>query len=815
MLRCFDTSTKLALASLLLDADAPCKRLFIDYRGLTILHKWMESLGWTEDDLKLKEALEDILRGLPISHKTMLQESKVLSTIQAWSESNGDVCEIKSEEKPDVSTAYRADGSPAQSGSPIEDSAPAFDNSTTRAESPKKEPNLQDPFCVPMDVDALPPGTDESANPDANDFIPLPSASDPLPTVPSNVISSENEPLLNQAEDISAIVSDTLRKVVNVICSQSGDGSVDELGTAEVYDDKMPVDVTPAAKPDVQPDVEDTKEKRIERVKKKAAELLEAWRSLKDVFKIPKKEMSKLRAEHEREVDRNEARFRASQAALNRRTVNGGINGDVAQQEVFKRRQDVLPPSGHFSSYRREAGGGVRSDSPPGFPPGAGMPPPPQRPRISRLDDKSGLLHQDIQPLSREHRRQLFMSKAETEEMERHRRTLLQQQHENKCYYLRLDAAITPMFQEYPEFYFEPVTNQWLPMPEPYPPVDVTWGYPKMALLPPHAFKEGDPILDPAYFYPPGVVPVSYLYEPPPHEEVAGRHQAVLAEVNPGANSEVSHYVVARDANPSEASSFQSYPLPFLNSEPTNDIPFLDQRGPDTVQPDYDAREPETILPAPSSSTSCVPSTSAAVDSYPGGAPRIVVKLPPSWRVAKDANGRPYYYNMSTGDCQWEPPVEDQNEILDTAETCNEEVADMETASLGSPDGDDDSDEEEEEEEENGNGEDTGNGEEEEKRQAEIDIISSDLSAQEKELLLARRKRSKQERRMMRKQRQERDREKRITQRKERRKRHFRHCQSGLVTEHHIPVSSCLFQLQPSALFTDVFLRIAILTVLS
>ena len=57
--------------------------------------------------------------------------------------------------------------------------------------------------------------------------------------------------------------------------------------------------------------------------------------------------------------------------------------------------------------------------------------------RVNRFDDQSGLLHKTDGSLSREHRRQLFMLKAKTEEDERKTRALLFEQHYNKCAYLR------------------------------------------------------------------------------------------------------------------------------------------------------------------------------------------------------------------------------------------------------------------------------------------------------------------------------------------------------------------------------------------
>ena len=243
--------------------------------------------------------------------------------------------------------------------------------------------------------------------------------------------------------------------------------------------------------------------------------------------------------------------------------------------------------------------------------------------------------------------------------------------------------------------------------------------------------------------------------------------------------------------------------LAFLSSDPLDDIPFLGSDGngaPVTVQPDYESAAPPSSAadPAMSASASSVPSTSFAggtssSNGYNGGGSRtqqqLVVRLPPRWRHARDAEGRLYFYNVQTKESRWDPPEEEAGD----AEEMDTNLVECETASLvaGSPrnngsngEEEDDSDDEEEEEGEEEDGEDAA-----EKRQVEIEILSSDLSAQEKELLLARRKRSKKERQLERRQKRERDREKREYERKKRRERHHKHRKSGLVKEHLIPVS--------------------------
>ncbi len=591
-------------------------------------------------------------------------------------------------------------------------------------------------------------------------------------------------------------VSETVQRIVNIICSQDVDDSPGALGTIEKSDDSVCPEVTPVNKaPVLSTEDEEARKLReeinskIKTVQKKATELLQEWKNLQEVFKIPKRELVKLRAEHEREVDR---------AAAARSQISGSPAVSASASVTGTARRLIYPPPSSFTSLKdRGPPLGQVPHRPqhsyerslrPSSPPNAQPPAAKQRERrISRFDDESGLLHQTW--LSREHRRQLFMRKAEIEEVERNRRTLWQKQHENKCYFLRLDASTTPMFEEYPEFYFDIYAGQWVPMPEKYPEVEVTWGYPAMANLPLEAFKEGDPPFpDPAYFYPPGVVPVSYMYGPPPEEEYVEEGGQMLV----GAN--VEEQVMPPPDKVHASSSAKSPPLPthlpFLSSDPANgggEIPFLGGNGRPT-QTDLEA-ESQPPPPDPSAVYDNDISYDAAANEATNR-PTVVVKLPPNWRFAKDMEGRVYFYNVQTMECQWEPPEEssvtgeeDRDlELLGEVEYETASVASESPKGAEEGNGADSDDEDDEEEEEEEAEEDTA------KRQAEIEDLSSDLSAQEKELLLAKRKKTKEERQHERRQKRERDREKREYERKRRRERHGKHRRSGLVTEHLIPV---------------------------
>ena len=85
MMRTNDLAIRLALANLLLGAEKTCRRLFLDYHGLKIMHGWMSELVEPLGHLDLKLIIEDVLAVLAVPHKTMLVDSGVWATVTKWS----------------------------------------------------------------------------------------------------------------------------------------------------------------------------------------------------------------------------------------------------------------------------------------------------------------------------------------------------------------------------------------------------------------------------------------------------------------------------------------------------------------------------------------------------------------------------------------------------------------------------------------------------------------------------------------------------------------------------------------------------------
>lgn len=72
--------TRSRLLSVLRRGEMPCRRLFLDYHGLKLLHGWMTEIS----ALEFRKEILDTLSSLPIPNQTMLKDSNVLTTVASW-----------------------------------------------------------------------------------------------------------------------------------------------------------------------------------------------------------------------------------------------------------------------------------------------------------------------------------------------------------------------------------------------------------------------------------------------------------------------------------------------------------------------------------------------------------------------------------------------------------------------------------------------------------------------------------------------------------------------------------------------------------
>ncbi|EDW69436.1 histone-lysine N-methyltransferase Set2 [Drosophila virilis] len=82
MVRAKLLQSRLQLLGVLTRGELPCRRLFLDYHGLRLLHAWISESG---SDKQLRLALLEALESLPIPNRTMLNDSRVYQSVQLWS----------------------------------------------------------------------------------------------------------------------------------------------------------------------------------------------------------------------------------------------------------------------------------------------------------------------------------------------------------------------------------------------------------------------------------------------------------------------------------------------------------------------------------------------------------------------------------------------------------------------------------------------------------------------------------------------------------------------------------------------------------
>ncbi|KAI4464179.1 histone-lysine n-methyltransferase setd2 [Holotrichia oblita] len=89
MVRAKEPAQRQKLLRVLRRGELPCRRLFLDYHGLRLIHGWMtDAQHLSRINRKFEFLRLEILQTLatlPIPNKTMLQDSKVLPTVEKWS----------------------------------------------------------------------------------------------------------------------------------------------------------------------------------------------------------------------------------------------------------------------------------------------------------------------------------------------------------------------------------------------------------------------------------------------------------------------------------------------------------------------------------------------------------------------------------------------------------------------------------------------------------------------------------------------------------------------------------------------------------
>ncbi|KAH0814371.1 hypothetical protein GEV33_008420 [Tenebrio molitor] len=249
MVRAKEPAQRTKLLRVLRRGELPCRRLFLDYHGLRLMHGYMTDAQHLAKTDKKYESLRlemlQTLATLPIPNKTMLQDSKVLSTVEKWSSGKGD----------DL---------PMDSDSP----SPQIDQDLSQ--TPTEEGKKNDEIVDSVDVKS-----EEEKEKFEDEEIRKSVGMDYQGDVDNGQFASTHGKEL--ADEISGIFQE-------------------EMDTFPVLFEGKASKVTTETKSE-EPNYQ-------EEITALALKLLEEWSNLKEVFKIPKKERIEQMKEHEREADR-------------------------------------------------------------------------------------------------------------------------------------------------------------------------------------------------------------------------------------------------------------------------------------------------------------------------------------------------------------------------------------------------------------------------------------------------------------------------------------------------------------------------------
>ncbi|GLV38878.1 SET domain containing 2 [Carabus blaptoides fortunei] len=301
MVRAKDVGPRMQLLKLLRKGDLPCRRLFLDYHGLRLIHGWMcDAASMTDSEntnYSFRMEILQTLALLPIPNKTMLQDSKVLSTVEKWSVNKTELTSSPAEDS--------ASNSPQIDAVPIE-SLKKEDTKSLEQESMEVTDAVVE-LAVKMECD-------QDDNP--------------------------SEAMVTSADNNDEVNSETKSEVTEIKEPPKEEDTSRDADAQEVKE-KLELEI----EQEIVKHREKKKEKLILDITTK---LLIDWAILKEVFRIPKKERIEQMKEHEREADRDyKAGLGLEQELINKRDVRYAGKSERYRIVEKERRKSNKESSDH------------------------------------------------------------------------------------------------------------------------------------------------------------------------------------------------------------------------------------------------------------------------------------------------------------------------------------------------------------------------------------------------------------------------------------------------------------------------------------
>ncbi|KAF0875108.1 SETD2 methyltransferase, partial [Crocuta crocuta] len=656
-----------------------CLKSFLERHGLSLLWIWMAELGdGRESNQKLQEEIIKTLEHLPIPTKNMLEESKVLPIIQRWSQTKTAIPQLSEGD------GYSSENT-SRAHTPLNTPDPSTKLSTEAdTDTPKKLMFRRLKIISENSMDsAISDATSELEGKDGKEDL------DQLEHVPVEEEEElQSQQLLTQQLPESKVESEIIVEASKLPISEpEADAEIEPKEGSVTKLEETIAEETPSQ--DEEEGVSDVESERSQEQPDKtvdisdlATKLLDSWKDLKEVYRIPKKSQTEKESTIT-ERGRDAVGFRDQTAAP--KTPNRSRERDPDKQtqnkEKRKRRGSLSPPS---SAYER---GTKRPDD-----------------RYDTPTSKKKVRIKDRNKLSTEERRKLFEQEVAQREAQKQ-----QQQMQNL-------GMTSPL--PYDSLGYNAPHHPFAG----YPP-----GYPMQAYVDPSNPNAGkvllptpsmDPVCSPApYDHSQPLVGHSTepLAAPPPVPVVP--HVAAPVEVSSSQYVAQSDGVVHQDSSvtvlpvpapgpvqgqnygvwdsnqqsvsvPQQYSPAQSQATIYYQGQTCPTVygvtsPYSQTTPPivqSYAQPSLQYIQGQQIFTAHPQGVVVQPATAVTAIVTPGQPqplqpPEMVVTnnlldlpppsppkpktivLPPNWKTARDPEGKIYYYHVITRQTQWDPPT--------------------------------------------------------------------------------------------------------------------------------------------------------------
>ncbi|XP_074757161.1 histone-lysine N-methyltransferase SETD2 [Athene noctua] len=653
-----------------------CLKSFLECHGLSLLWIWMTELGdgrgSTANNLKLQLEIMKTLELLPIPTKNMLEESKVLPIIQRWAQTKTAVPQLS-----------EGDGYSSEN--------------TSRAHTPLNTPDLSTKQSTEGDTDTpkklvfrrlkiISENSMDSAISDTTSELEGKEGKEDLDQLENTPMEVSEEQ--QQQQEIKAAVEAPVEssKAQAAELEAEPEAEVKESNGAKLEEPIMmetPSQDEEEGVSDVESERSQEQTDKIVDVSDLATRLLDSWKELKEVYRIPKKSQ----AEKDNSADRGrETAGHRDQTPTPKNPILSRDPERQSQSKEKKRRRDSLsPPS---SAYER----GTKR---------------PEDRYDTPASSKKKVRLKDRNKLSTEERRKLFEQEVAQREAQKQ-----QQQLQNL-------GMASPL--PYESMGYGTPHHSFIG----YPP-----GYPMQAYVDPSNPNAGkvllptptmDSMCSPAAYEHPQTL-VGHTVEPSlttPQPVPVVQHVATTMEVTTPQYVAQSDTVVHQEPNvavlpvatpgPVQSQSYgvwdssqqtvavqqqysqaQSQPAIYYQGQTCQTVYGVTSPYSQTTQPIvqsyaqpglqyiqgqqiYTAHPQGVIVQPPTAVTTIVAAgqpqpiqqpelvvTNNLLDLPPPSPPKPkTIVLPPNWKTARDPEGKIYYYHVVTRQTQWDPPTWD------------------------------------------------------------------------------------------------------------------------------------------------------------